>query len=253
MLHHFLHQTPFYHVRGWNPSRLGQNFLWMLAADATNTGDGTDVTQWISHEGNNYLFTTSTNPMYNVAGNNSRPTVEFDLGEYVEYSQAFFQNDGFTMSMLVNVNSSGTYTYLYQADTQSIQKQFAVRTIDGYINVIQNNGGVESSILGTTQMSGWHLITIHSDGIKVSRRGIASRPIATLDLLIESLTIRIDGVQESLRGENSSGWFGAYDGYLFKIGDDLDGEIQQLLVFPSRLSDVNQDSLESYLNTYGGL
>jgi hypothetical protein len=128
-----------------------------------------------------------------------------------------------------------------------------VRTIDGYINVIQNNNGVESSILGTTQMSGWHLITIHSNGIKVSRRGIASRPIATLDLLIESLTIRIDGVQEYLRSDNSSGWFGVYDGYIFKIGDDLDGEIQQLLVFPSRISTVNQTSLENYLNTYGGL
>jgi hypothetical protein len=253
MLHHFLYHVPPYHISGWTPEDLGQNFLWMLAADATNTGDGTDVTQWISHEGNDYLFTTSISPLYHVTGNNSRPTVEFDVGEYVEYSQAFFANSGFTILMLVNVNNSETYTYLYQADTQNIQKQFAVRTIDGYINVIQNNGGVESSILGTTQMSGWHLITIHSDGIKVSRRGIASRPIATLDLLIEPLTIRIDGVQEYLRSDNSSDWFGTYDGYIFKIGDDLDGEIQQLLVFPSRVSTVNQTSLEDYLNTYGGL
>jgi hypothetical protein len=91
MFHHFLYQVPHYYLRNaWNPGNLGQNFLWMLAADAANTGDGTDVTQWISHEGNNYLFTTSTSPLYHVAGNNSRPTVEFDIGEYVEYSQGIF-------------------------------------------------------------------------------------------------------------------------------------------------------------------
>jgi len=252
MLHHFIYQHR-YHISGWNPGNLGQDFLWMIAADASNTGDGTDISDWVSHEGNAYLFTSTNYPLYYTSGNNARPTIGFDIGEYVEYSQAFFQNNGFTISMLVNVNNSGIYTYMYQADTQNVQKQFAVRTIDGYINIIQDNGGFQSSIVGTTQMSGWNLVTIHSDRIRMNRKGIASRPISSVEILMESLTVRVNGIQETMRGENSSGWFGDYDGYLFKIGDNLDSEIQQLLVFPSRLSDTNQDNLESYLNTYGGL
>jgi len=253
MFHHFIYQHR-YHIRNvWTPSNLGQDFLWMVAADATNSGNNTDISGWISHEGNDYLFASTNYPLYYTSGNNSRPTIEFDVGEYVDYSKTFFNNNGFTIALLVNVNNSGTYTYMYQADKPDIEKQFAVRTIDGYINIIQNNSGVETSVLGTTQMSGWHLIIINSGGIRPNRRGIASRPISSLEKLMEYLTIEIDGVNETLRGENSYGWFGSYSEDLFKIGNDLDGEIQQLLVFPDKLSTVNQTSLRGYLNTYGGL
>ena len=252
MLHHFFYQIR-YNLRGWTPFNYVP-YLWMMAADATNTGDGTAVTAWISHEGNNYLFTTADSPLYHENGNNSKPTVEFENSEYVEYVRSFFDNDGFTIALLINFDTNGTHTIMYQEYISEIQKQFAVRTVEGYLNIIQDNGGVEVSLIGSTFLSGWHVILINSDGVKINRRGICSRPIDSLELLQESITVRVDTLPETMLADGATGLFSPYNSLIFQIGGSTEGEVQQLLVYPQRVpTGVLQDHLESYLMTYGGI
>jgi hypothetical protein len=244
-MHHFFY-SPHSSVRLWTPYRLDEPFLWLAAIDA---GSDSVVAEWVSRDAGAYEFTTTEEPSYDDSGNNSRPTVDFTTGDYVSNENSFFANDGFTIAILYG--ASGNQTLFRHTSENYIEKDLEVRIIGGKVRIIQKNKGVALSLMGSTVLSGFHLIEIHGSGININRKGICSRPISALEILKESFTVKIDGVTETLTSGPPITLSG--DTKQLLLGQTLTGSVQQLLIYPTQLDADNKAYLNNYLMEYGGL
>ena len=270
MLHYLLKQIPSYRIRATLPSpdTLSELVIWLRGDGAENTGDGTPATDWLSLD-EIYTFSppvTANEPTYYGSGNNSRPTVSFTTDDYVQNLNQFFLSIGGTICIVFKVDGAGTYTLMSQNDISAVHRQFAVRVVGGYLNIIQKNFDVELSLTGSTALgTGWHLVTIHSNGTGILDRGLGARPGGShpgggSNVFIERLSARIDGSAEALTESGGSGWFGTPTSNKMYVGatisttsNHLAGDIQHVIVFTPRLTTTQETLVETYLNRYSGL
>lgn len=277
-MYHFIPQIR-YHVRDlWLPTDLNELGLWLFAADSTNTGDGGDVTEWTTSDGNSNTFNNINGtyyPTYNSSGNNSRPTVSFTYStstdyEAMDHNNVFLFENSWTICILFNIDSiSGTYTLLSQSDYRYDNRWIAIQVADQRIQVIQKAGNAVHKVTGSTNLgTGFHIATIQSWGTGIRNRGIMSQSLGGGNIIgnrpfIENLSIRIDGVAETLSSGTDTSW-GSVGSNEFVLGayyssssvyhsNSLKGDLQHVVVCNPRLLSSDLSNLETYLSTYGNI
>jgi hypothetical protein len=281
MMHHFLSQLEYHNIADiWSPIDLGDLGLWLIASNATNTGDGTNVTEWITSDSNANSFSNINSPYYPAyaaIGNNGYPTVSFTYtnpisdweGMIHQTNAPFLLENSWTLCILFNADSTtGTYTLIGQGDYRYDNRWIAVQVDTQKIRVIQKVDNITHQATGSTNLgTGFHIATIQSWGSGVRKRGIGAKPIGGGAIgghrpMLEVLSIRIDGAAETLTSSTNTGWgdigsseftLGVYYGSIGYYSGTLKGDLQQVVVTNPRLNAADLSTLESYLATYGGI
>lgn len=243
--------------------------LWLDASDATTFtySSGTVVSQWTDKSTNGYQFTnSSTSAQPSRSGTqNSLSTVVFDgsndtLYESTKSKTAFkYLHDGsggtiFFVKKLTSTASVELYVMGTCTETGGTQKGFFA---GGHYPPGGNTyGGIALGTLGsnifndtTYTNNTWEVRTFKSDPNNATT-GNKYPSFLNLGSQVNSTAANFTGASTA----NSSGWLGigaVNDGT--NIRYYFNGEIAEILFYPSVLSNGNKDAVVTYLKTKWGI
>lgn len=225
----------------WTPASLSNKVLWLDASDLVGTvADGDEVTSWADKSGNGYNATGSAGsaPTLDVDGFNGRPTLSFDGTELLNTS---------AMSI------SGEYTFFAvsnHADAGSIQPIFCDKNNmrPALLARVSNIDMVYCAYNDSDSNVGYTFTTT------IKSRNDSIMSVVCSDGQYPDLFINGDDIVEG----TTSGLFSSLNNPIsaIRIGkygaNYLTGDIAEIIIINSALSDADREKVEGYLaHKYG--
>lgn len=213
--------------------------LW-LKADSLGLSDGTAVSSWTDSSGTGNTATQATGanqPLYKTSIINGQPVVRFDgNNDFMNTGTTGFPsgNSDLTMITVFKATASGGVVYAYGANTNSTTPHISASS-STQIN-ISTFGSNDLVTLPVSYLSQPTIATFKytsSDGIL--RGYIRSPQVAASDSGIGAQNFSVAG-----------GTVGAFVG---GPNTFLNGDVAEVIVYNSALSDANRNIVESYLAT----
>jgi len=209
--------------------------MWLDAShEALNDGDAVSTATDLSGSGNNAVQATpSAKPTYKTGIVNGKSVYRFDGGDHIVCSSLGFASSAFTIFVVMSY-SSGNYPALL-AEMSG--------TSDGYVSLGGDNAnkvaiskvGITTSASNLALTSGFLALTYKSAGVSGGnisltpyRNKVAGSGALTLSGLSTNANIDI--------GASKNG-----------NADFFTGDIAEIIVYNTQLSDANRELIEDYL------
>jgi hypothetical protein len=218
--------------------------LWLDANDSsTITLNGSTVSQWDDKSGNDYHVsqgTASNQPTLTSSVLNSKNVLRFDGGDWLENLVATPVGGSTNRTIFIVANYTGSsIDYLFYLGTASNSPSFgSVFGISQETAVRVSNG---NRIWATSVGSDHMILTISLDGTNITDVSAWQNGTAlTISSTLGTQTI------------NTSSRF-YVGGPTATVGNLLEGDIAEVIVYSSALSTSDRESVESYLSNKWGI
>lgn len=249
---------------GWRPTNISGCQLWLDASDpavmfdATTGGslvtNGNTVARWEDKSGNARHFTQGTannRPTLRTNSQNGLATLEFDgsndrlVGDSTQYIKT---NAAFTIYAVYKANStSGQYPVVFASKSNQTENWRLIDSTDatyGPIGFGSISAGFARGYVATRSFRGtFVLVAVNFGG---SGATTLANYAATLNASFKGnfSSIATAGTYGSDTGDASVG--GSSNNQFF-----LNGNIAELIVYDTKLSDANDGVMRSYLSRWG--
>jgi hypothetical protein len=228
----------------WNPKTYSGLELWLDSNDSeTITLNGGTVSQWDDKSGNDYHVsqgTASNQPALTSNVLNGRDVLRFDGGDWLENLVATPVGGSTNRTIFIVANYTGSsIDYLFYLGTASNSPSFgSVFGISQETAVRVSNG---NRIWATSVGSDHMILTISLDGTNITDVSAWQNGTA----LTISSTLGTQAINTSSRFY--------VGGPTATVGNLLEGDIAEVIVYSSALSTSDRESVESYLSNKWGI
>lgn len=224
---------------GFTPSQLAGLQLWLKADAITGLADGAAIGTWADSSGNGRNATQGTagaQPTYKTGIINSLPVARFDGGDSLARTSAQLWATSMTMIAVWQQTDASV-----EPEVFSNAVGITVDSYSGgrmYIAV----HGVGAVTYASVDVTAWMITTAHYNAVLPSgSRWFLSRNGAALTLISGGAT-----------APNTSTTFGV--GYNhWDNASRMKGDIAEIIVYDTALSDTNRQAVEAYLSAKYGI
>ena len=234
---------------GFSPTSIPGLSLWFDPSDVTTlyqnssltapiTADGQTVSGMADKSGNGYSATSTNGPVYKTNIKNSLSILRFNGSQWINNVAYSFPNTAYSIFAIGYLSANnGSYQRLLQAYPDGV---LFLGTLNGVIATFTGvggwNGGVAANSPSYTQLSNWYLTEMQLTGSTLY-------PYVTGN----AQTAKGGSTTSAFTNLNIGGANGAYS------GQPWNGDIGEILVYNSYLSDSNRQLVEGYLAWKWGL
>ena len=230
-----------------NPGGISTAPILWLEADVGVTSSGGSVSEWAdqSGNGNNALpYGTSVNPTYVPSGLNSLPVIKFDGSTtWLAVSGTFACQTKFIVfsERVLQTLPGGVLAYRSSPNSNKVPASNENSDINFCGIFYEGSGGDAGNILDDAGAAS----AVWVDGIpgnvsnySTYNTGIPFGSLTTFHILTEEIPGSVSGTKNIVIGAD------AYSGDGARV---LDGNIAEIIVFSSILSDADREKVEAYL------
>ena len=216
----------------FSPSNIAGLYTWFDATKISGLSDGALVTQWNDESGtakHGVQADSTKQPTYKVAGINSKASIEFIGGKLLDVTNGLPSGAGSSFTILsVQISTDTTgYRNIYSANA-NLTGSKAFLTYNGKPSIFTGTGSLQSATnvpSGTFVMSATHDGSTNAQNLYTNGSNVITGT-ATEDSLVADA--QIGGFNK----ETTNNW---------------KGQIGEIIVYNSALSDADRKQVEQYL------